>query len=341
MYYGPHDLRIERVELPSLERQGLLLEVKACGICGSDVERIRYDKLKMGQPCGGHEISGVVRDVGPETTGFDIGDRVVAIRHVPCYTCYFCAAGQETLCESYKGTRLFPGGYSKLVAVSGENVSRGVFKIPGHVSDREAAITEMSADCFRSTIRSGLKPGEIAYVIGGGPAGLIHAKIARLFGAEKVILSDHHDSRIHVAEKFGVDVAFNAKRRDPVQTVMEATGGRGADLVFVTSSSVAAFEQSLRTVRRGGRVMIFGLFQYLPSPECVINPRVFSESEVTVTGSCSYRPADIPPALSLIEKGRLNVKDVITHCFPLTDFQQAIELASERKENCLKVIIEP
>ena len=186
-----------------------------------------------------------------------------------------------------------------------------------------------------------MKPSEIVYIIGGGPAGLIHAQIARVFGAEKVILSEHHDSRVHAAEKMGADLAFNAKRDDPVKIVMEATGRKGADVVFVTSSSVDAFEQSLKTVRRGGRVMVFGLFQYLPTAECMINPRIFSESEVTVTGSYSYRPADIPPALNLIAEGKVNVKDIITHSFRLEHFAEAFKLASEGKENCLKIVIEP
>jgi L-iditol 2-dehydrogenase len=341
MYYASNDLRIEEVELPPLEAKGLLLKVKACGICGADVERIGYGKLMRGQPCGGHEISGVIVDVGSETTDFRAGDRVVVIRHIPCYVCYYCAANRETLCESYKETRIYPGGYSKLASISGENVSKGVFKISEHVSHREAAVTELVADCLRSTIRSGLKPTEIVHVIGGGPAGLIHLQIARIFGAEKVILSEHHDSRVNTAEKLGADLAFNTKRDDPVKIVMEATGKKGADVVFVTSSSVEAFQQALQTVRRGGRVMVFGSFQHLPTAECIINPRIFSESEVTVTGIYSYRPADIPPALNLIASGKVNVKDVITHSFRLERFAEAFKLAAEGKENCLKVVIEP
>ena len=336
MYYSNKDGRVEQMPVPAIGPGELLVRVEVCGICGSDVAE--WDRLPKAPLVLGHEIAGVVEEVGEGVERYKKGDRVTAAHHVPCNTCYYCRSGHHTVCDTLRSTRFDPGGFAEFIRVPAINVDRGVFPLPEEVSFEEASFTEPVACILRGQRMVRLQPGQSVLVMGSGIAGLLHIQLAVLMGATRVVATDIAESRLEAAGRFGASAAINAGEDIPSR-FRRLNDGRLADLVIVCTTAPAAFTQSLDAVERGGIVLFFAPPEpgfTLPVP---VN-ELFYRNDITLTTSYAGSPADYATALELIRDRRICPVNMITHRLGLAETQRGFQLVASAEES-LKVIIEP
>jgi L-iditol 2-dehydrogenase len=334
-YYSRDDVRVQEVPTPSLGAGEILVQVKACGLCGSDLMEW-YVKEKAPAVLG-HEPAGVVVAVGAGVDAFQIGDRVFVHHHVPCFVCHHCLRGHYTLCDTFKNTHIDPGGFAEYIRVPALNVQRDVLKLPPDISFDQATLIEPVATCIRSIQRAGLQPGDSVAVIGAGIAGLIHVQLASTFGAGLIVATDFAPFRLEVARRLGAHAVFDPGE-DVLSALKELNGGRGADVVFVTAGSIKAMEQGLALAAGGATVLLFA-----PTPRddmLSISPHRLLFSEITITATYSCTPYETRQAFKLMQAERLQVADLITHRFDLAGVGEAIRVAL-RAEESLKIVITP
>lgn len=337
VYYSNSDIRIEERPKPEIGDGEILIKVEASGICGTDcLEWYRRDRVPL---ILGHEIAGTVASVGKGIKRYKPGDRVSASHHVPCGECRFCRAGHETVCDTLRKTNFDPGGFSEFVRVPKINLDKlGVYTIPKNVSFEEATFIEPLACVVRGQRLAGFKKEKSVLVVGSGISGLLHIKLARASGAKFIAATDISDLRITAAAKSGADMALNAGDYTP-EKFRAANGGYLADLVVICAGAKGAFEQGLRSVERGGTVLIFAASDkdaLIPVP----TNEIFWRNEVTVLSSYAGSPADHVEALGKIDSKKVIVRDMITHRFGLADVVKGFKLVSGARE-AIKVIIEP
>lgn len=336
VYYDVEDFRIEDLPTPKIDPHEILVRVKACGICSTDLFRAKYHRAKPGSVLG-HEIAGDVAEIGQGVTKFHVGDRVAVLHHAPCGSCYYCLHGQEPLCDQYRRTGVEPGGFVEYTRIIRELAENVVIRIPDDMNYEEATMTEPTACSLRAVSRGRVTLGDTVVVIGGGPLGLLNAQVAKCAGASLVILSDHHDFRVEMARRLGIDHAFNAKEMNIEEKVKELTQSRGADLVVVAVASTEAVRQGIEMVRWGGKICIFGDFRDVPQPNLEVDPRLMLRDDVTLMGSWGCAPRDYHTAFNLIKTGRMKVKEMVTHTFPIEQFADALKVMAEKK--CMRVVI--
>ncbi|MFQ6095759.1 MAG: alcohol dehydrogenase catalytic domain-containing protein [Candidatus Bathyarchaeia archaeon] len=336
VYYDVNDFRVEDIPAPKIGPDEILVRVRACGICTTDLFKGQYHRAKPGSVFG-HEISGDVAEVGTDVIRFNVGDRVAVLHHAPCGSCYYCLHGQEPLCDQYRRTNVDPGGFAEYIRVRPELVQKVVIKIPDDMAYEEATMVEPTACAYRSVSKCRVTPGDTVVVIGGGPLGLLNAQVAKCLGTTQVIVSDHHDFRIKMAKGLGIDYAFNAKKVNVDAKVKELTGGRGADLVIVAVASTKAVHQGIQMVRWGGKICLFGDFRDVPQPNLEVDPKLMLRDDVTLLGSWGCGPRDYYAAYNLIRAGRIRAKDMVTHVFPIEQFTEALKVMAEKQ--CIRVVI--
>jgi L-iditol 2-dehydrogenase len=321
-------------EPPSPGKGELVVMMKACGLCGTDLEKMRGE-YTASMPVLGHEAAGVVYAVGDGVTEFRKGDRVFPHHHVPCYECYVCRAGNDTMCDMYRKSNIHPGGFSEYFRVPEWNISKGgVLHLPDGVTFEEGALIEPVACCIRA-VRNHARPGETVLVAGAGPVGLMLALLLEP-GSAKVVVTDISRSRLEFAEGMRLGSVVDATREDVAARLRAETQGRGADLAMVASGSRAAIMQALASVRKGGRVCIFGV----PPKGSVLDFDISSlyNSGQQIVTSYGADESETREALKVISSnprfGRL-----VTHRFPLAKFNDAVAAASDG--TAVKVVITP
>ena len=336
VWYNNRDVRIEEMPIPQIGSGELLVRVEASGICGSDVmEWYRLDRAPL---VLGHEIGGQIAAVGKGVERFKEGDRVSAAHHVPCNTCYYCLNGHHTVCDTLRQTNFDPGGFAEYIRLPAINVDRGVFLLPDEVSYEEATFIEPLACILRGQRLAHMQPGNSVLVIGSGIAGLLHVQLARTLGARRVIATDINNYRLEAAQRFGADATIHAAEDLPAR-LRQVNQGHLADLVIVCTGATSATAQALKSVERGGTILLFA-----PTSPGVTIPisinEFFWRTDVTLTTSYASSPADYQMALELIRAGAIPVRQMITHRLGLTETGLGFQLVAEAK-NSIKVIIEP
>jgi len=334
MYYSLDDIRIQDVPKPKIGVDEVLVEMKACGVCGSDLMEW-YLRSRVPLVLG-HEPAGVIVEAGKNVRNFRVGDRVFVHHHVADLTCYYCKHGDYTLCPQFAQTHLEPGGFAEYFKVPAPNLQIDTLKLPDNVSYEEATLIEPIGCCMRAQSKVDLQKGGSVAVIGAGPSGIIHALLAKTAGAKQVLITDLVDYRLRMAERLGADLALNHQDENVAEKVKQATENRGADIVIVTAPNAKAVEDSVQMVRRGGRILLFAPTP--PDQYARLSPHRLFFSEITVVPSYSVSHIETRKALQLITSGRLKAKELITHRFPLSQTKEAIQTAAKSKE-CLKIIV--
>jgi L-iditol 2-dehydrogenase len=334
MYYSQKDIRIEEMLKPEIGEDEALVEMKACGICGSDLMEWY---LKTRAPLVlGHEPAGIIAKKGDKVKGFNVGDRVFVHHHVACLKCHYCIHGDFTLCEQFHKTNIKPGGFAEYFKVPAPNLQIDTLKIPEGVSFDEATFIEPVGCCLRALKKCNIQKGDSVAIIGAGATGIIHTALSKIFGAAKTVVSDLIDYRLSVAEKFGADVVVNPRNEDLSEVVRAENDGRGVDLAVVTAPSLEAYKAGLSVCRKGGKLCVFAPTE--PGKYLQISPKELFFSEVQIVPSYSTSHLETKMALELIKSGKVSVKELITHRFPLKDTAKAFETVLENKES-LKVIV--
>jgi L-iditol 2-dehydrogenase len=334
-YYTRQDIRVEEVPVPQIGPGELLVQTKACGLCGSDL--MEWYVEKKAPEVLGHEPAGVVAEVGEGVTEFEVGDRIFVHHHVPCFTCHYCTRGNYTLCQTFKATHLDPGGFAEYFRVPALNVQRDVLKLPPDMSFEQGTQIEPLATCIRGIERASIQPGDTVVVIGAGVTGLMNMQLANVYGAGKIFITDFAPFRLEMARQLGADHALNAQD-DVLSIIEDLNEGRKADVVIVTAGSIKAMEQGISLAGGGSTVLLFAP----SSPEATlpVSPfqLLFSEISLVSTYSCSH--VETRRALKLIHGKRVNVDELVTHRFDLTGVRDAIDLAVEAGQS-MKILITP
>lgn len=334
MYHSIDDIRIEDVPKPKIGPDEILVHMKACGICGSDL--MDWYLRSRAPLVLGHEPAGIIAEAGKNVKDFKVGERIFVHHHVADLTCHYCINGDYTMCAQFGQTHLYPGGFAQYFKVPTPNLQVDTLKLPSNVPYEEATLIEPIGCCIRAQNKVGVRKGDSVAVIGAGSGGMIHAMLAKLSGATTIVVADLVDYRLKMAELFGADVTVNSQTESLVERTRAATDGRGADVVIVTAPDVKAIEDSVQVVRRGGRILLFAPTQ--PDQYARLSPHRLFFSEITVVPSYSVSHIETRTALQLISSRRIKAKDLITHRFPLDHIQEAFRTAAKSKE-CLKVVV--
>jgi L-iditol 2-dehydrogenase len=334
VYYNLNDIRVENMPKPKPGPDEIVVEMKACGVCGSDL--MDWYLRSRAPLVLGHEPTGVVAEAGRNVEAFRRGDRVFVHHHVACLTCHFCIHGDYTMCEQFGRTHIHPGGFAEYFRVPAENLRIDTFRIPDNVSFEEATLIEPTACCIRAQNKLNIQTGDTVAIIGAGPSGILHVLLSKIAGASQIIVSDLIDYRLRTAEKFGADLVVNPRQESFNEAVKGATEGRGANVVIVTAPVKEALTDGMKICRRGGTVCLFAPTQ--PNEYARISPHRLFFSEITVVPSYSTSHVETRIALRLISSGRIPAKDLITHRFPLSHVAEAFRTAAKTKE-CLKVVV--
>ncbi len=331
---GKLGAEITEVKVPRIGPGEILVKMKACGLCGTDVEKLRGE-YTAAMPVIGHEAAGIVSEVGDGVKSFRRGDRVFPHHHVPCYSCYFCTHGDETSCPDYKTSNLDPGGFSEFIRVPAWNVERGgVIALPDGLTFEEATLVEPLACCVRALDKCEVQEGETALVVGAGPVGMMHALLLQSMRAEPVV-SDISESRLEFAARAKTGATVDAAKEDVPSVMREMTGGRGADLAVVASGNPQAVLQAVKSVRKGGRVCLFGI----PVRNSFLEYDLSSlyNSSVSIIPSYGAVEKDTAKALERVRAMRQAFGGLITHRFPLEEFASA--LRTMEKGEGMKVVV--
>jgi L-iditol 2-dehydrogenase len=332
----PSVISINEIENPTLGSGDILVQMHACGICGSDLEKVFGE---YGQPSMrlGHEPAGIIIDVSSDVTEFKKGDRVFTHHHVPCYSCHLCKHGNETMCSKYYETNLSPCGLSEEYVVPKWNVAHGgVLKIPDSMSFEEAAMIEPLACCVRAWTKYSYQEGDSVAIFGVGPTGMMHVMLAQSKKFSKIFCFDVNDFRLGFAKKFNITASINSLDENRKQRILDNTEGKGVDVAIVATSSLKALEDAIDVVRKGGAVMMFGV----PSKDAkiVLNMSKIYSKEITLVTSYAASDNDTKEALKLIESSQIDVKQLVTHTYPIEDSQKAFDHARSG-DNAMKIII--
>jgi len=333
-YYSIDDIRIEDKPKPQIHPDEILVEMKACGICGSDL--MEWYLRSRAPLVLGHEPAGVIVEAGKNVKGFEVGDRVFVHHHVACLKCHYCRRGDFTMCQQFSQTHIEPGGFAEYFRVPAPNLQIDTLKLPSNVSYEEATLIEPVGCCIRAQNKCNIQKEDTIAVIGAGPSGIIHVILSKTRGSSHAIVSDTVDYRLKAAERFGADLTVNPQKEKLVERVKDATNGRGADVVIVTAPNVRAIEDGIQICRRGGTLCLFAPTQ--PEERARLSPHRLFFSEIKIVPSYSTSHIETRAALQLISSGKIMAKELITHRFPLSQTAEAFRIAAHSKE-CLKVVV--
>ncbi|WP_370568267.1 zinc-dependent dehydrogenase [Frigoribacterium sp. CG_9.8] len=341
-FYAPGDIRLEEIAEPQASAGEVKIRVRNCSTCGTDVKISRSGHPNMTPPqVMGHEIAGEIVDVGHGVEGWMVGDRVQVIAAIPDGTCADCLADRPTVCAHQLSLGYqFPGGFAEFMIVPREVLKvGGLNRIPDGLGFAEASLAEPLACVLNGQELARVGDGDVVVVVGSGPIGCLHVRLARARGAAMIILVDLNAERLKKAADLVLpDLAIASETSDPVAAVLEATGGRGADVVITAAASGAAQEQGLLMLARRGRLSLFG---GLPKdhPTITVDSNLVHYRELTIVGVNGSSPVQNKMALELIASGAVPVGDLITHRLPLDDVLEAIEIVA--RGDGIKVTIEP
>ncbi len=334
VYYSLDNVIIEEKPVPKIDTKEILVKMKACGVCGSDLMEW-YAKTRA-PLVPGHEPSGVVAKVGSKVDEFEVGDRVFVHHHVACLKCYYCRRGAYTLCRQFAKTHLEPGSFAEYFKVPTPNLQIDTLKISQEISFEEATLIEPIGCCIRALNKCNVQATDSALILGAGPSGIIHTMLLRLFGASQIIATDFVDYRLKAAKRLGADLTVNPETESLIDTVKGATDGRGTDLVIVTAPNINAYLAGIELCRKGGTLCVFAPTS--PDDFMRTSPNKLFFSEIKLVPSYSTSHIETRTALKLIKTKRIDTKKLITHRFPLGKTAEAFQTAARSKE-CIKVVV--
>lgn len=336
------DITVTEVPVPGLLSGGMLLEVEACAICGSDVRTIFHGSSHVTFPrVLGHEVVGRILEIGEGVSGYEIGERVTVAPAIGCGECEYCRAGHTNVCARLETIGFeFDGGFAEVMAVPPKAVWQGhVNRVPGGLPSEKAVLAEPLACCLNGQEYLGIGVGCEVAVIGAGAIGLFHTELALLKGASRVFLVDVVKKRLEQAAYLGGSVVLiDASVLDPVDEVLRHTGGRGVDVAIVACPVGKAQNQALQMAARRGRVSLFG---GLPQDQSLghLDSNLIHYKEVGVFGAHASTATQNRLALRLLAEGKIRADHYVTHVLPLEKMWEGVEAVREGR--ALKVVIKP
>jgi 2-desacetyl-2-hydroxyethyl bacteriochlorophyllide A dehydrogenase len=330
--HGAMDIRTELVPDPLLEPHGVIIKVKACGICGSDLHVYKNDGHDG--TVFGHEFSGEVVEVGSQVTGILPGMRVTAVGFKPCGKCFWCAQGKGHRCSDMAllGYQ-FPGAMAEYVHVPFAVLGRSVFPLPEELTYEDAASVEPLSISFFAVRKAQPKENESMAVIGLGVIGLNVVQVLKSMGVSPILAGGRRPSRLDAAKALGADIVIDAAKEDTVKALMEATGSMGVNTVFECVGLQTTFDQSVALARGGGKIMLVGVYE----EPLTWNPQSVIAKNLSLVGCLG---GNFPASIELLRSGKVSAKSLVTHSFPLEQAAEAFK-AQLQDPGAIKVMIKP
>lgn len=339
VYYGPGKIKVEERPKPALKEDEVLIQVKACAICGTDVRIYTYGQTNVKPPhVVGHEITGIISETGRKVTGYKRGERVTLVTCVGCGKCEFCLAGRVNLCPQMKAIGYYySGGFAQWMIVPAEAVYQGnILLLPDNLSFEEGTLAEPLSCCINGQEYLDIKAGDTVTIIGAGPIGCMHAQLAKVSGATKVILADISEERLELTRGVRADIYINSQKENLVDRVLGETQGVGAEVVITACPSPEAQEQALAIIRSRGRISFFGGLPHDKS-KIPFESNIIHYKEISVFGAYASHHLQYQSALKLLSSQRIRGEKLITHRFPLEEIEKGIQVV--KKGKALKAII--
>ncbi|MBA3750128.1 MAG: alcohol dehydrogenase catalytic domain-containing protein [Nitrosopumilus sp.] len=334
------NVKIVDTELPKVNKNEVLVRMRSCGICGSDLEKV-FGSYGMKSTRIGHEPAGEVVEVGENVKNFIPKDRVFIHHHVPCYYCHYCYNEDFTMCEKYQSSNIEPSGLSEYILVPEWNVLRGgLVKLPDNINFSKAALIEPIACCLRSLAKLDMKKADKIVIFGAGPTGIIHMILAKCFGASKIILVDINQFRLNFAKNIDSSIIpINLKTIDINEfdkIIFSKIDEIGSDISIISTSNMNAFIQAINITRRGGIISLFGV----PPKESnlKIDFNLIYSKELKIIPSYATSEKEIQQTITLLTNNIIDVEPLITHKFDLNDSFAALQYA-HKAVDAMKIII--
>ncbi|MCE9625259.1 MAG: alcohol dehydrogenase catalytic domain-containing protein [Deltaproteobacteria bacterium] len=334
VYHPPSEIRVEDLPIPKIGDGEILLKVRACGVCGTDVLKVSRALPKKPVVLG-HELVGDVVEIGRGVQKFKVGERLVVAHHVPCGTCHFCRHGNHSMCRHFKETNLDPGGFAEYLRIPAEHAGQTAFLVPADLSDDEGLFTEPLSCCVRNVRRANLLPGDFAVVVGMGSIGLMMVQLLKLIPTQ-VLALDLFDERLSLAKQLGADYTLRGDSPDIAEFVSAKTEGRRADIVVFTAGGGKVFQNAFSWVRDGGAL---NLFASLSDKPVEVSLDALYHHEITVFSSYSPSPEDLVESHRLLCEKKVKVAPLVTHHVGLEKLRESIDWILAQK--AMKVIVNP
>jgi len=343
VYRGSGQVAVEDVPVPEIFDGEVLIRVGACGVCGTDLKKVRYGLVRPPQILG-HEIAGAIVEVGAGVAEWSAGDRVVSFHHVPCGDCFYCERQLFSQCPVYAGVGVTAGfdpnggGFAQYVRVMPQIVKRGMIRIPEEVTFEEAAFVEPVNTCLKAMRKARIAAGESVFVIGQGPIGLLLAFLAQTAGAT-VLTSDPLLSRRKMSLRFGAAASFDPATHDIADEVFRYRRGLGADAVLLAAPDPKLVPAALKIARPGGRVLLFA--QNDPLMQIEFPAAAVGVQEKEILGSYSAAVDLNERSAEIVFENRALFRELISHRFQLESIGQAFRMALHPGDGFLKLVILP
>jgi len=346
--HGPKNYKIEEVDVPEIGFQEVLCRVKSIAICGTDPHLIEGEYPGFWPPgypfIPGHEWAGEIVQAGPGVVSLRVGDKVSAESSKGCGFCRRCLEGRYNICANYgrkeTGHKHYgfteSGGYAEYCAIS----IKSIHKLPDSISFDEGALVDTAGVGLHAVNRGRIQPGDVVAIIGPGAIGLMTQQFAQAAGAGRIIMIGYGEVSkpgLELSQKLGADLTIDSQTEPASRIIKDQTQGLGADVVVESSGSHGGYKMLLDLVRQGGRIICVGL---TGGAEIPVRMDRVALNELDVYG-VRANPNSCDEVIRLLEKGKVNFKPLITHTFPLTEFEKALEIFSRRTAGVIKVIIHP
>ncbi len=332
-------LGYQEVPEPTISPDDVLIRVKACGICGSDVHGLDGSTGRRIPPIVmGHEAAGVIEEVSANVKGWAAGDRVTFDSTVSCGQCYFCARGEINLCDNRQvlgvscGEFRRHGAFAELVSVP----ARILYRLPDSLGFAEAAMIEAVSIAVHAVNITPKSLGDTAVVVGSGMIGLLTIQAAKAAGFARVFAVDLDDAKLAVALRLGADAAFNPKTVDVPKAIQDLTNGRGADVALEAVGAAAPIKTAIMSVKKGGTVTLIGNI----APNIELPLQAVVTRQIRLQGSCASS-GEYPACIALLASGAIKVDEMISARVPLADGADWFKRLYAHEPNLMKVILEP
>jgi L-iditol 2-dehydrogenase len=329
---GPEQIEIEEIPLESPGPDEVLVKVGACAICTWERRAFTGADTRFYPLLGGHEIAGVVEAIGEDAGyGINVGDRVAVSGLTRCGICYSCRRGRDNRCDNtwqsgfVPGTPIGPGG----LATHKMAKSYQVFKLSQDTDLAEGSLSEPLACVLRSIKKAHIEPGDYVAIIGGGVMGAAHLLLAKRQGAT-VILSEPDEGRRQRAVELGADHVLDPNEDDLAETVKSITDGRGAEAIFDAVGKVPVLENAINALSKAGRLHVYARV-YPKGTHISIDPNLFHEKEIVLTGTMSQSREDFMQASEMIARGAIDVRQLISATFPMDKIVEAFEASTDTR----------